>query len=80
MKPVPCAHRFGLVVTPVCYQWPDGTALSPRVRRATCSSCQKSWAIDLTPQQRSRLVRMRPPGDKRSPYELGPELLREATP
>lgn len=73
-----CSHRVTLIVVPVCYRWPDGARLGDSVRRVTCPSCDKRWAVGLSRAHRSQLLRMRAPGDQRSPYELAPFLLRES--
>lgn len=77
MRAYHCSHRVELVVTPICYSWPDGTPLEPPVRKVSCPSCKKQWAVGLTREQHTRLLRMRTPGDRSSPYELAPLLLSE---
>lgn len=77
MKSNGCRHRAPLVITPARYAWTDGELLDPPIRKVECSSCAKRWTVGLSRGQRSRLLRLRPSGDRRSPYELGPELLKE---
>lgn len=77
MKTDACAHRSPLDIVPAFYAWSDRTPVHPQLRRVTCPSCNKQWAIDLVDAHRARLRHMRSPGDKRSPYELVPLLLLE---
>jgi len=73
-------HRCPVLFRSVALYWPGGDLVDPPLRVVTCAGCEKQWVVDLTRRQRLRLLSMRAPGDKRSPYELGPELLREVQP
>lgn len=74
-----CHHRCPVLFRTVALYWPGGDLVDPPLRMVACAGCEKQWVVDLTKRQRLRLLSMRPSGDKRSPYELGPELLREAS-
>ena len=77
MKQDQCRHRDPLVIESVRYAWSNRELLQPPVRRVTCPTCAKCWVIDLVRPQFLRIMGLRSPGDKRSPYELGPEVLRD---
>jgi hypothetical protein len=69
-----CRH-FQLEVRCVEYAWPDGKSTGPGARGARCK-CGKASVIGLSPEQRRRVLSLAP-GDRRSPYEIAPEVLRE---
>jgi len=75
-----CHHRCPVLFRSVALYWPGGDLVGPPLRVVTCAGCEKQWVVDLTRRQRLRLLSMRSAGDKRSPYELGAELLQEAQP
>lgn len=77
MKPSRCDHRHLFQIAPTRFAWPDGELLNPPIRTARCSACGKRWGIGLSRGQRTRLLRHRPRGDKRSPYEFAPDFLEE---
>jgi len=72
-----CPHRCPMIFRSARLYWPGGDLVDPPLRVVTCAGCEKQWVVDLTKRQRLRLLSMRPPGDKRSPFEIAPELLRE---
>jgi len=76
-RAVGCSHRYSILTCPVRLTWPDGEDVNPPLRLATCTCCKKQWALDLTRRQRLRLISYRRPHDRRSPYELAPEVLVE---
>jgi hypothetical protein len=75
VSPERCRHH-SLVVTDPVLAWPDGKSTGPSARRATCK-CGKAWVIGLSPEQRQRVLSLGQRGDRRSPYEIAPEVLRE---
>lgn len=76
-----CRHHdagsTALAIVSRDFHWRTGERVDPPVRGVRCTRCSKRWVIDLTEAQRQRLLAMRTPGDRRSPYELGPEVFRE---
>jgi hypothetical protein len=69
-----CRH-LQLDVRCLEYAWPDGKSTRLSACSVTCE-CGKAWIVGLTREQRRR-VRSLSPGDRRSPYEIAPEVLRE---
>ncbi len=72
-----CSHRYPILLRPARLSWPDGEDVGSPLRVVTCAVCQKRWVLDLTRRQRLRLISYRRPHDRRSPYEIAPEVLRE---
>jgi hypothetical protein len=74
MSPEGCRH-LQLEVRCVEYAWPDGKSIRLSARNVICK-CNKAWVIGLSPEERQRVLSLAP-GDRRSPYEIAPEVLRE---
>ncbi len=69
-----CRHQdaAGTTLTIVSrdFRWRTGERVDPPVRGVKCTLCGKRWVIDLNEDQRSRVLRLRGEGDRRSPYEM----------
>lgn len=71
-----CRHHSLIATEPAGWAWPDGTPLSPSPQLVECA-CGKQWLVGFSRAQQDRLARTRVRGDKRSVFEIGPEILRE---
>jgi hypothetical protein len=61
---------------PQVFVWPEGDEIVVRV--ASCRGCGSRWACgSLSKRDRARVLGLRASGDRRGPYALLPEVLRQ---